>query len=186
VAASNGNGRSAPMRAGPRKVGLVAELTERLGRATSAIVTDYRGLTVKELEGLRAKLRAEGVEYLVVKNTLARRAAEAAGVGKFASVLVGPVGLALGYADIALPAKLLSDNFRLTRRLPLIAGLVEGTVLDSDGVRAIAELPPREVLQSQLAGTLQSPLSLLAGALQHYLSQFAGALDARREQLEAA
>jgi large subunit ribosomal protein L10 len=179
VAASNGNGKGAPMRAGPRKVGLVAELTDRFGRATSAIVTDYRGLTVKELG-------AEGVEYVVVKNTLARRAAEAAGVGHFAPALVGPVGLALGYADIALPAKLLSDNFRLTRRLPVVAGLVEGTMFDADGVRAIAELPPRDVLQSQLAGTLQSPLSSFAGALQYYLSQFAGALDARREQLEAA
>ena len=175
-----------PMRAGPRKVSVVEELTDRFSRATSAIVTDYRGLTVAELEALRRKLRAEGVEYVVVKNTLARRAAEAAGVGQFSAALVGPVGLALGYADLALPAKLLSDNFRQTRKLPVVAGLVEGTVLDGDGVRAIAELPPRDVLQSQFAGTLQSPLSSLAGALQHYLSQFAGALEARVEQLEAA
>jgi large subunit ribosomal protein L10 len=174
------------MRAGPRKVAIVEELTDRFSRATSAIVTDYRGLSVAELEALRRKLRSEGVEYVVVKNTLARLAAEAAGIGQFSTALVGPVGLALGYADIALPAKLLSDNFRQTRKLPVVAGLVEGAVLDADGIRSIAELPPREVLQSQLAGTLQSPLSSFAGALQHYLSQFAGALDARREQLEAA
>lgn len=183
---ADGNGTTIPMRAGPRKVAMVEDLTGKLGRATSAIVTDYRGLTVAELEELRAKLRDQGIDYVVVKNTLARRAATDAGIGQFASVLVGPVGLALGYADVAAPAKVLSDNFRLTRRLPVVAGMVEGTVLDADGVRAIAELPPREVLQAQFAGTLQSPLSGLAGALNHYLSQFAGALEARRDQLEAA
>lgn len=174
------------MRAGPRKVTRVTDLTDRFSRATSAIVTDYRGLTVAELEELRRKLRAEGIEYVVVKNTLARRAADEAGIAQFKPALVGPVGLALGYADAAVPARILSDNFRQTRRLPVVAGLIEGTVLDADGVRTIAELPPREILQSQLAGTLQSPLASLAGALQHYLSQFAGALESRAAQLEAA
>ena len=184
---ADGNGTpTAPMRAGPRKVALVEDLSGRLSRATSAIVTDYRGLSVHELEELRAKLREQGIDYVVVKNTLARRAAAEAGVGHFADALVGPVALALGYADLAAPARVLSDNFRLTRRLPVVAGLVEGMVLDADGVRAIADLPPREVLQSQLAGTLQSPLASLAGALQHFMSQFAGALEARRDQLEAA
>ncbi len=182
---ADGNGTSpAPMRAGKRKLAMVADLHERLGRATSAVVTDYRGLTVRELEELRRKLRGLGIDYLVVKNTLARRAATDAGMAEFSSVLVGPVGLALGYADVAAPARVLSENFRLTRKLPVVAGFVEGTVLDADGVRSIAELPPREVLQAQFAGTLQSPLSSLAGALQHYLSQFAGALEARRDQLE--
>src|SRR5262249_51350074 len=120
------------------------------------------------------------------KNTLARRAAEGAGVSQFARVLVGPVGLALGYSDVAVPARLLTDNFRQTRRLPVVAGMVEGAVLDADGVRAVAELPPRQVLQSMLAGTLQSPLASLARALQTLMSQFAGALETRREQLEAA
>jgi large subunit ribosomal protein L10 len=186
VAGSNGNSEGRPMRAGPRKVAQVGELTEKLGRATSAIVTDYRGLTVAQLEDLRAQLREREIEYVVVKNTLARRAAEGAGVGQFSSALVGPVGLASRYGYLSVPAKLLNDYFRVNRRLPVIAGLVEGRVLDADGVKAVADLPPRDVLQSQLAGTLQSPLTALAGALQSLLSQFAGALDARREQLDAA
>jgi large subunit ribosomal protein L10 len=175
-----------PMRAGPRKVEAVERLTEQLSRATSAIVTDYRGLTVAQLAELRGRLRTDSVEYVVVKNTLARRAAEAAGVGQFSSVLVGPVGLALGYGDLSTPAKILTEYFRVNRRLPVVAGLVEGRVIDADGVKQLSELPPREVLLAMLAGTLQSPLTHLAGALQSILSTFAATLDAYREKLEAA
>jgi large subunit ribosomal protein L10 len=175
-----------PMRAGPRKVAQVEELTEKLGRATSAIVTDYRGLTVKQIEDLRARLRNDGIEYHVVKNTLARRAAEEAGVGEFSSVLVGPVGLALGYGDLSAPARILNEYFRVNRRLPIVAGMVERRILDAESVRAVADLPSREVLLSQLAGTLQSPLSSLAGALNSILSNFAATLDAYRLKLEAS
>lgn len=180
------NGADGPTRAGPRKVESVTALRDKLSRATSAIVTDYRGLTVAQLEELRATLRASQVEYLVVKNTLARRAADAAGIGEFSSVLSGPVGLALGYGELSLPAKLLNDYFRVTRRLPVVAGLVEGRVLDADAVKAVGELPPREALLAQLAGTLQSPLTTLAGSLQSILSTFAATLDAYRAKLEAA
>jgi large subunit ribosomal protein L10 len=173
-------------RAGPRKRQLVERLTDKLGRATSAVVTDYRGLTVHELEELRAQLRTQGVDYVVVKNTLARRAAEAAGVADFSRVLVGPVGLALGYGDLAVPAKVLSDYFRTHRRLPSVAGLVEGTVLDAEGVKTLAELPSREALLSQLAGTLLSPLTQLASSLDSITSTFASTLEAYRDQLAAA
>jgi large subunit ribosomal protein L10 len=174
------------VRAGPRKHEAVAGLTDRLSRATSAIVTDYRGLTVKQLEELRAQLRTQGIEFHVVKNTLARRAAEAAGVGQFSEALVGPVGLAIGFGELSAPAKVLNDYFRVNRRLPVVAGLVEGQVLDADGVKMIADLPSRDALLAQLAGTLQSPLSQMAGALQSILSTFASTLDAYREKLEAA
>ncbi len=175
-----------PMRAGSRKVEAVAELSEKLGRATSAIITDYRGLTVKQLEELRTRLRNDGIDYVVVKNTLARRAAAAAGVGDFSSALVGPVGLALGYGDLSAPARILNEYFRVNRRLPIVAGLVEKRVLDAEAVRVVADLPSRDVLLSQLAGTLQSPLANLAGALTSILSNFAATLDAYREKLAAA
>jgi large subunit ribosomal protein L10 len=184
--AASAGGTEAPVRAGPHKVELVDRLTHQLGRATSAIVTDYRGLTVAQLSELRGRLRADEIEYVVVKNTLARRAAEAAGVGQFSSVLVGPVGLALGYGDLARPAKILTEYFRQNRRLPVVAGLVEGRVIDADGVKQLSELPPRDVLLSMLAGTIQSPLTTLAGSLQSILSNFAATLDAYREKLEAA
>jgi large subunit ribosomal protein L10 len=184
--AVSSTGAQAPTRAGPRKVESVSLLTERLERSTSAIVTDYRGLTVSQLSELRGRLRAEAVEYVVVKNTLARRAAEAAGVAQFSSVLMGPVGLALGYGDLATPARILLEYYRQNRRLPVVAGLVEGRVIDADGVRMLSELPSREVLLAQLAGTIQSPLTALAGALESILSTFAATLDAYREKLEAA
>lgn len=176
----------AAQRAGPRKHGTVTQLADRLGRATSVIVTDYRGLSVRQLEELRSQLRAQGIEYAVVKNTLARRAAEQAGVGTFREVLSGPVGLAFGFGELAAPAKLLGDYFRLNRRLPVVGGLVEGRVLDARGVQTLAELPPREALLAQLAGTLQSPLSQLAGAVSSILSNLAATLDAYRAHLEAA
>jgi large subunit ribosomal protein L10 len=173
-------------RAGPRKQEAVRRLTDKLSRATSAVVTDYRGLTVSQLEDLRGLLRARGVEYVVVKNTLARRAADAAGKPDFSQVLTGPVGLALGYDDLSAPAKVLSEYFRVNRRLPSIAGYVEGTVLDAGGVQMLADLPPREALLSQLAGTLQSPLTQLAGSLDSILSTFASTLEAYRDKLAAA
>jgi len=174
------------VRAGPRKHEAVARLTDKLTRATSAVVTDYRGLTVHQLEDLRTKLRGEDVDYVIVKNTLARRAADAAGLPQFSEVLGGPVGLAVGYGDLAAPARILSEYFRVNKRLPSVAGLVEGTVLDAAGVRTLAELPSREVLLSQLAGTLLSPLTQLAASLDSITATLASTLEAYRDKLAAA
>ena len=179
------NGTASAERAGPRKRDAVEKLTGLLSRATSAVVTDYRGLSVKQLEDLRGKLRAESIDYVVVKNTLARRAADAAGVPQFSAALVGPVGLAIGYGELSTPARILNDYFRTTRTLPAVAALVEGQVLDQAGVRTLAELPSREVLLSQLAGALQSPLAGLAGALDSITSTFAATLEAYRDKLAA-
>jgi len=173
-------------RASPRKREAVDQLSEKLNRSTSAVVTDYRGVTVKQLQELRASLRQQGVDYVVVKNTLARRAADNAGLGQFSASLVGPVGLAIGYDDLSAPARILGDYFKVNRRLPAVACLVEGQVLDAAGVKQLADLPSREALLSQLAGTIQSPLTTLAGALQSVLSNFAATLDAYRDKLAAA
>jgi large subunit ribosomal protein L10 len=158
-------------RAGSRKVESVHQLTEMLSRSTSAVVTDYRGLTVRQLEDLRGRLRAEGIDYIVVKNTLARRAADDAGSAGFADVLVGPVGLAIGYGDLSAPARILFEHFRSTRTLPLVAGL--------------AELPSRDVLLSRLAAALLGPLSALAAAIDSPTSTLAATLEAYRDTLAA-
>ncbi len=173
-------------RASLRKHEVVAQLTDKLSRATSAVVTDYRGLTVAQLQQLRTQLRDQGVEYLVVKNTLARRAAEQAGMAQFSAALIGPVGLALGYGDLAAPARILSEYFRVNRRLPSVAGIVEGQVLDAAGVKTLSELPSREALLAQLAGTLLAPLTQLAGALDSITATFASTLEAYRDKLAAA
>jgi large subunit ribosomal protein L7/L12 len=155
--AASSTGKAELTRAGSRKIASVTQLTEMLSRATSAVVTDYRGLTVRQLEDLRGRLRAEGIDYIVVKNTLARRAAVDAGSAGFADVLTGPVGLAIGYGDLSAPARILFDHFRSTRTLPLVAGLAEGQVLDGNDVRTLAELPSREVLLSRLARATVHP-----------------------------
>jgi large subunit ribosomal protein L10 len=183
--AATSTGKAEVTRAGSRKVAAVTQLTEMLSRATSAVVTDYRGLTVRQLEDLRGRLRAEGIDYVVVKNTLARRAAVDAGSAGFADVLTGPVGLAIGYGDLSAPARILFDHFRTTRTLPLVAGLAEGQVLNGNDVRTLAELPSRDVLLSRLAAALLGPLSTLAAALDAPLSTLAATLEAYRDKLAA-
>jgi large subunit ribosomal protein L10 len=162
-------------------------LTEKLKKAKVAVLTDYRGLKVSQIQDLRGKLRGGEVEYRVVKNTLARRAAEAAGVPGLQSELEGPVAIAFGYDDLSLPSRLINDWVRTTRlKLDVKGGLVEGRVFSPEQVRQLADLPSRETLLSQLAGTIQSPIARLAGALQTPLSTLAGALESYQKKLEAA
>ncbi len=162
-------------------------LTEKLKKAKVALLTDYRGLTVTQLQDLRGKLRAGDVEFRVVKNTLARRAADAAGVKELEAELEGPVAIAFGYDDLSLPSKLINEWVRTTRlKLDLKGGLVEGRVFTPNQVKQLADLPSRETLISQLAGTIQSPIAQLAGALQTPLSMLAGALESLEKKLEAA
>jgi large subunit ribosomal protein L10 len=162
-------------------------LTEKLRRAKVALLTDYRGLTVTQLQDLRGRLRTGDVEYRVVKNTLARRAAAAAGVGDLEKELEGPVAIAFGYDDLSVPSKLINEWVRATRlKLDVKGGLVEGRVFNQEQVKQLADMPSRETLLSQLAGTIQSPVARLAGALQSPLSTLAGALESYQKKLEAA
>lgn len=171
----------------PHKVEQVEEITDRLRRARAAVLTDYRGLTVAQLHDLRTRLRGADVEYRVVKNTLARRAAVESGHEDFQDVLKGPVAIAFGYDDVAAPAKLLGEYARTTRlRLDITGGLIEGRVFDGDQIRRLAELPSKEILLSQLAGSILGPIAQLAGTLQSPLAQLAGALETYHKQLEAA
>jgi large subunit ribosomal protein L10 len=167
------------------KVEQVELLTEKLRNARVAVLTDYRGLTVGQLQDLRGRLRAQDVEYRVVKNTLARRAAVEAGHPDFQDQLKGPVAIAFGGEDIGAPARLLAEFIRQTRlRLDIVGGLVEGRVMGPDQVRQVADLPPREVLLAQLLGTLQSPIAQLVGTIQAPVQQLVGLLEAYREKLE--
>jgi large subunit ribosomal protein L10 len=170
-----------------QKAEQVELLVDKLRKAKVAVLTDYRGLTVVQLQELRGKLRTGDVEYRVVKNTLARRAADAAGVKDLEPELEGPVAIAFGYDDLSVPSKLINEWVRATRlKLDIKGGLVEGRVFTPEQVRQLADMPSRETLLSQLAGTIQSPVAKLAGALQSPLSMLAGALESYQKQLEAA
>jgi len=169
----------------PEKVEQVDLLTDKLRRAKAAVLTDYRGLTVAQLQDLRTRLRTQSVEYRVVKNTLARRAAAEAGHGDFQELLKGPVAIAFGYDDLSAPARLLGEYARQTRlKVDIVGGLVEGRVMGPDQVRQTADLPSREVLMAQLLGTLQSPIAQLVATVQAPVQQLVGLLEAYRDKLE--
>jgi len=171
----------------PEKQEQVNLLSEKLRRAKVAVLTDYRGLTVSQLEDLRSRLRGAEVEFRVVKNTLARRAAVESGHDDFQTSLVGPIAIAFGYDDLSTPVRLLQEFTRQTRlKLDIVGGLAEGRVLGAEQLRQLADLPPKDVLIAQLMGTVISPIATLATALQSPLSQLAGALESYRDQLEAA
>jgi len=169
-----------------KKVEQVEEVSQKLKRASGLVITDYRGLTVAQLQELRKKLRAGGVDYVVVKNTLARRAAAANGLEILEPELVGPVGLAIGYDEPVITAKLVSDYIKQTRRLVITGGLLGKTVLNADGVKQLAELPGRDALLSQLAGTLNHSVAQLAGALNSAVANLANGLEAYRKKLESS
>jgi len=170
-----------------QKVEQVDVLTEKLKKAKVAVLTDYRGLTVSQMQELRGKLRTGNVEYRVVKNTLARRAADAAGYKALESELKGPIAIAFGYEDLSLPPRLINEFVRTTRlKLEVVGGLVEGRVFNRDQVKQLADLPSREVLLAQLLGTLQSPVGQLVGIMQTPLQQLMGVLEAYKSKLEAA
>jgi large subunit ribosomal protein L10 len=170
-----------------QKAEQVEEIAERLKKAKVAVLTDYRGLTVSQLQELRTRLRGGQVEYRVIKNTLARRAAEAAGVPALQQELKGPVAIAFGYDDLGVPAKLINEFIRATRlKLEVVGGLVEGRVFSPEQVKQLADLPSRESLIAQLLGTLQSPVGQLVGIMQTPVQQLIGVLNAYKEKLEAA
>jgi large subunit ribosomal protein L10 len=165
---------------------VVAQLTEQLRTTESLIVADYRGLTNSDLEALRGKLREHGARFTIVKNTLTRRAAEAAGADALLDLLEGPSAIAFVQADgdpVAV-AKALSDTARDTKILALRGGLLEGVAISGADVESLAKLPPQEVLRGQLVGAIVAPLTQLIGLLSAPLRDLVGLIDARIAQLE--
>ena len=164
---------------------VVAELTERLRTSETLIVADYRGLTNAEIDGLRSKLIEHGARFAVVKNTLTRRAAEAAGADALLALLEGPSAIAFVESDgdpVAV-AKALRDAATSTKILAIRGGVLEGTVMTADEVESLAKLPPAEVLRAQLVGAIVSPLTTVVALVSAPLRDLAGLIDARIEQL---
>jgi large subunit ribosomal protein L10 len=170
----------------PEKVAEVEELVNRLRRAQGVVLTDFRGLTVLEMGQLRAKLREAGVEYKVVKNTLLARAAREMGIQGLDPHLEGPTGVAFGYDDPVTAARIITDFIRQMRKMETKAALVDGRTVSAQDVRALAELPPRQVLLARVVGGIQGPLAGLVGALTGLQRNLVYALDQIRRQKEAA
>jgi large subunit ribosomal protein L10 len=164
---------------------VVEELTERLRTAETLIVADYRGLTHAELDGVRTELLKHGARFSVCKNTLARRAAKAAGVESLLELLTGPTAIAfVRDGDMVAVAKTLNETARVTRRLELRGAVLAGRTVGADGVRNLATLPPVDVLRGQVLGAIIAPLTTLIGLVSAPLQGLIGLIDARIEQLQ--
>jgi large subunit ribosomal protein L10 len=165
---------------------LVAELADRLRSAQSLIVTDYRGLSVKQIDDLRTKLLEHGVRYTVVKNTLTRLAAEQADAKELLELLDGPTAIAFldTEADPAAAAKVLNEAAGTGRVLVIRGGLLDGRSITEGDVKSLASLPPTDILRAQLAGALAAPLATIVGLFTAPLRDLVGVIDARIKQLE--
>ncbi|HEY3549744.1 MAG TPA: 50S ribosomal protein L10 [Gaiellaceae bacterium] len=168
-----------------QKEQVVDELTQRLQAAETLLVADYRGLTMPQIDELRTRLLESGARFTVVKNTLTRRAAEAAGADALLALLDGPSAIAFLDADgdMVAAAKALADSARETRVLEIRGGIMQGRAVTAAEVETLAKLPPTEVLRGQVLGAIVAPLTALAGLLNAPLQNLVGLIDARIEQL---
>lgn len=166
---------------------VVAELTEKLRTADTLIVADYRGLTMPQIDALRSKLIENGARLSVVKNTLTRRAAEAAGADALLALLEGPSAIAFIEADgdAVAVAKALADSARDTKVLEIRGGVMQGRVVSGPEVVELSKLPPLEILRGQVLGAIIAPLTAIAALVNAPLQNLYGLIDARIEQLQA-
>ncbi len=171
----------------PEKVSQVEDIKARLSRCTIAIATGYQGMSASNMTDLRARLREQGIEYRVIKNTLALRAAEELGRDGVDSVLLGPTALAFGYGDASETAKGL-NTYITTSRLPLVihGAVMDGHVLTGEQVVNLATLPPRNELLSRLLGQMQAPITGLVTVLSAPLRELVTVLQRASELGERA
>jgi large subunit ribosomal protein L10 len=167
---------------------VVAELTERLRTAETLFVADYRGLTMPQIDALRGKLLEHGAKFTVVKNTLTRRAAEAAGADVLLALLEGPSAVAFidSDGDMVAVAKALADSARETKVLAIRGGVMQGRQISAAEVDELAKLPPFDVLRGQVLGAIIAPLTSILGLVSAPLQNLIGLIDARIEQLGGA
>ena len=163
---------------------VIGELHAKMAKARAAIVAEPKGLDVETVTALRKKLRDAKVEYRVVKNTLAARAAKGTSVEVVADMFVGPTALVMSYDDVVAPAKLLAEFMKDRENFTIRAAVVEGKLVDAKGVAALAKLPGINELRAQILGMITQPATKLARVIGTPAQQLARVLSARKEQLE--
>ena len=164
---------------------VLSEIVEKLGKAQSVVLIDYRGLNVAEVTELRNQCRAAGVEYRVFKNTLVTKAAQQLNIEGLDPYLNGPSAFAFSETDAVAPAKIMSDFLKKAKKGQIKAGIVDGAVIDAAGVATLSELPPKEVLVAKLLGTLNAPIANFVGVLSALPRGLVVALNAIKEKKEA-
>lgn len=168
------------------KSDLVEEIKEKIEKAQSVVLVDYRGLDVAQLTELRSQYRTAGVEYKVYKNTMMRLAFKDSGLEEFNEFLKGPSAIAFGYEDPVSAAKITAKFAKTNNKLEIKAGIVDGKLIDVEGVNNLAELPSREVLIAQALGGLNAPIQGFANVLQGTIRGLAVVLNAIAEKQEEA
>jgi large subunit ribosomal protein L10 len=166
------------------KIATVEDLKKRLGGAKAVVLTEYRGLTVRQLSELRRQLRAVRAEYKVVKNRLARIAGAEIGLDGLRSELTGPTALVISREDPIAVAKALAAFARTHQALAIKGGYVEGQVLPSAEIRALSDLPSKEVLRAQVVGAIQGPLAQIVGLIAAAQREIAYVLSERGKGAE--
>ena len=167
------------------KVAVVDEIKEKLQNAHSVVIIDYRGLTVDEVTNLRNQMRAAGVEYKVLKNTMIARAAKDLGIEGTEAMLEGPTAVAFGMQDAVSPAKIIVEFAKKTKKTEIKGGLLEGKVIGVDQVKYLASLPSKEELIAKMLGSLNAPITNFVGVLAGVPRAFVCALNAIKEKKEA-
>jgi large subunit ribosomal protein L10 len=168
-----------------KKVQIVESLQEIFSKCNIGVLTDYRGLSTAEINDLRRKLRESGIDYKVVKNTLAQFAAKRVGMNELAGSFEGPVAIAFGYGEIPEPARVLAEYIRTSKStLSIKGGFLGDRLLTSGDVETLATLPARDVLISQVMAGIQSPIVALVSVLAAPVRGMMGVLQARIQQLE--
>lgn len=163
------------------KTQLVAELSEKFAKTTSAVLATFSKLDVETATKLRKKLRDGGVEYRVLKNTLARRAAKGTTVEAISDDFVGPVALAMSYGDVVAPAKILSEFVKDLATIKIVGGVVEGKKVDPKGVEALAKMPGLPELRAQILGMLNQPAGKLVRTIAEPGAALARVIQAKAE-----
>ena len=163
----------------------VEEIKEKISKAQSVVLVDYRGLNVEQLTELRSRYRKAGVEYKVYKNTMMRFAFKDSGLEEFNEFLKGPSAIAFGYDDPVQVAKVTADFAKEHDKLEIKAGVVDGKIIDINGVKDLADLPPREVLIAQVLGGFNAPIQGFANVLQGTIRSLAIVLNAIQEKQQA-
>lgn len=168
-----------------KKQAYVEELSEKIANSVAGVIVSYSGINVADDTQLRRKLRAAGVEYTVVKNTLLHRAAEKTGLSDLDAVLNGSTALALSATDHVAAAKILCEYAEKNNKFSIKAGFVEGKAIGEAEVKELAQMPPKEVLLAKVLGGFNAPISGFVGVLNANLRGLVVALNAIAEQKTA-
>lgn len=170
-----------------QKAELIKDLSDRFSRAKSVSFSDYRGLTVNEMQELRRKLREQGIEYKITKKTLIRLACQAAGIKEIPrEAMEGPVGAAFAYGDEIAPFKAIATVAKQFEKLQLLGGVMNGNLVSNKDATELSKLPSREELLAKLVGTLVAPIAGFQGTLTGVMRKFVATVDAVRMEKEKA